>query len=276
MFSAWRRKWRSDIPACMKFRVCVGAVVASLLIALAAGDAFGIVIEHETDGISLKAPVDDPGWINVGVCNGWTAVYLGRGWVLTAAHVGASNIELNGDSYAADVRSRERVFNPDGTAADLMLFLIEPEPDLPALEIPTESPPIGAPIIMIGSGLGRGDKMSGRGRAGFEWKGPSIKRWGTSLVKEHLHDRSVGFTDAFTSQFSIARTAHESHAAHGDSGGAAFVYFGGRWQFAGIILAVDGYPGQPRRSAAYGNRTFYADLARYREFILGITEAVLD
>jgi len=243
------------------------------VLALAASRAVGLIVEREDDALNLEAPADDPGWANVGNCNTWTAVYLKRGWVLTAAHVGVSNIELDGTMHAADVRSRERVFNPDGTAADLMLFRIDPEPDLPPLEIAAESPPIGTPIVMVGSGLGRGEKTAVRGRVGFSWQGPSRKRWGTSLVYEYLPDQSIGFTDAFATRFSIAKTEHEAHAAHGDSGGAAFARLGGRWQLVGIILAVDSHPGQPARSGAYGNRTIFADLSRYRKFIQSVIDA---
>jgi hypothetical protein len=260
----------------IKFGFC--AVLASILavVALAVDRAVALVIEREADALNLEVPPDDPGWANVGSCNAWTAVYLGSGWVLTAAHVGVSNIDLGGTMYAADFGSRERVFNSDGTAADLLLFRIQPEPDLPSLEIAVESPPIGTQIVMIGSGLGRGEKTAGRGRVGFAWAAPSIKRWGTSLVHEYLHDQSVGFTDAFATRFSIARTAHEAHAAHGDSGGAAFARLDDRWQLVGTIMAVDAHPGQPARSAAYGNRTIIADLSRYRQFIRSIIDAPRD
>ena len=260
----------------MKFRF-FGVVALNLaLIVLSANVAVGLVIEHEEGALNSEVPVDDPGWDNVGVCNGWTAVYLGRGWVLTAAHVGVSNVNLEGTMYVADMNSRERVFNPDQTAADLILFRIDPEPDLPSLKISAESPPIGSPIVMIGSGLGRGEKTAGRGRVGFSWQAPSLKRWGTSTVHEYLHDQSVGNTDSFATRFSIAKTAHEAHAAHGDSGGASFAHLEGQWQLVGIILAVDSHFGQPARSAAYGNRTFIADLARYRQFIHSITNVLPD
>jgi hypothetical protein len=250
-----------------------GVIALNLvLVVFAASGVRGLVIESEEHALNTRAPSDDPGWANVGVCNGWTAVYLGRGWVLTAAHVGASKINLEGTIHKPDVQSRETVLNPDGTETDLMLFRIEPEPDLPAMIISKESPPIGSPIVMVGSGLGRGEKTSGGGRAGFSWKGPSIKRWGTSQLHSYWHDRSVGNTDAFATRFSIGKTEHEAHAAQGDSGGAAFAYLGGKWQLVGIILAVDGHPGQPARQAAYGNHTFIADLARYNEFIRSITD----
>ena len=126
---------------------------------------------------------------------------------------------------------------------------------------------------MVGSGLGRGEETTGQGRVGFFWQAPSVKRWGTSVVDEHLHDQSIGSTDAFATRFSISNTAHEAHAAHGDSGGAAFARLEDRWQLVGIILAVDHHDGQPDRSAVYGNRTMIADLARYNRFIQSITNA---
>ncbi len=260
----------------MKFR-SIGVVALSLALnVFVATGAVGLVIEREEETLNHQAPADDPGWANVGVCDRWTAVYLGRGWVLTAAHVGASNINLEGRMYKADVKSRERVFNPDGTAADLMLFRIDPEPDLPSVKISAEPPPIGSPIIMVGSGLGRGEKTTGEGRVGFSWQAPSVKRWGTSIVHEQLHDQSIGNTDTFTTRFSIARTVYEAHAAHGDSGGAAFAYLEDQWKLVGIILAVDNHIGQPDRSAVYGNRTMIADLARYSQFIQSVTGILAD
>jgi secreted trypsin-like serine protease len=129
---------------------------------------------------------------------------------------------------------------------------------------------------MVGNGLGRGEKTTGQGRVGFSWQAPSVKRWGTSMVHEYLHDQSIGNTDAFATRFSIAKTAHEAQAARGDSGGAAFAYLEDRWQLVGIILAVDNHTGQPDRSAVYGNRTMIADLARYKRFIQSVTDALSD
>jgi hypothetical protein len=257
----------------MKFGFC-GVIVLNLALnVFATNGAVGLVIENEAGTLNYQAPGDDPGWANVGECDRWTAVYLGRGWVLTAAHVGAANITLEGTTYTADIKSRERVRNPNGSGADLMLFRIDPAPDLPSVKIATESPPVGSSIVMVGRGLGRGEKTTGEGRVGFTWRPPSVKRWGTSMVHEYRHDQSVGNTDVFATRFSIANTVHEAHAAHGDSGGAAFAYLEDRWQLVGIILAVDNYARQPDRSAVYGNRTMIADLARYSQFIQNIMDA---
>jgi hypothetical protein len=119
----------------MKFSFC-GVVALSLALnVIAASGAVGLVIEREEETLNHRAPADDPGWANVGVCNRWTAVYLGRGWVLTAAHVGVSNITLEGTKYAADIKSRKRVLNPDETETDLMLFRIDPVPSLNSCRI---------------------------------------------------------------------------------------------------------------------------------------------
>jgi hypothetical protein len=255
----------------MKFGFCCAIVLSLALIVLVVSGAQGLVIERESGMLNQRAPADDPGWANVGVCKRWTAVYLGRGWVLTAAHVGVSNIELDGTMYEADKKSRERVLNSDGTEADLMLFRIDPVPELPSLEISAEPPPLGNSIVMVGSGMGRGESTTGQGRVGFSWQEPFVKRWGTSRVYEHLDYRSVGNTHAFATRFSIAKTEYEAQAALGDSGGAAFAYLEDRWQLVGIILAVDNHSGQPERSAVYGNRTMIADLARYSQFIRAVT-----
>jgi len=250
--------------------------LASTCVAFAAGGAAGLVIERDEDSSSTEAPSNDPGWANVGVCGSWTAVYLGRGWVLTAGHVGAANLDLQGVVYAADLKSIERIRNPDLTATDLLLFRVDPEPDLPALAIASESPSVGSPVVLVGNGFGRGERVNGTSRVGFRWGDPAKKRWGTGVIFEHLHDLSIGNTDTFTTRFSIAQTRHEAQAAQGDSGGAAFAHLDGRWQLAGIILAVDTHVGQPERTAAYGNRTFIADLARYRRSVQTITGLMLD
>jgi hypothetical protein len=101
------------------------------------------------------------------------------------------------------------------------------------------------------------------------------------MLHEYLYDLSVGNTDAFATRFSIAKTAHEAHAAHGDSGGAAFAYLEDRWQLVGIILAVDAHfadadTDESAQLAAYGDRTLIADLARYRQFIQGVTGVLPD
>src|SRR5580704_15894094 len=44
-------------------------------------------------------PADDPGFANVGIRGSGSGIYLGNGWVLTAAHVGAGWVWFNGVEY---------------------------------------------------------------------------------------------------------------------------------------------------------------------------------
>ena len=229
-----------------------------------------LILEIE-DGGNTEAPADDPGWANVGTCDRWTAVYLGRGWVLTARHVGPATLILEGVEYPVEQGSKRVVLNRDATAADLVLFRIASEPDLSAIHISKSPPAIGTPIVMVGAGFSQAGRVFEAGRAGYRWSKRTKKLWGTNNVFQHLQDQTVGNTDTFATRFSIAQTRFEANAARGDSGGAAFVHTGTRWELAGTILATSSYGNQTARTTLYGNNTYIADLSRYRDFIHRIT-----
>jgi hypothetical protein len=65
-------------------------------------------------------------------------------------------------------------------------------------------------------------------------------------------------------------TEFESQSVLNDSGGAMFFKEKGEWVLGGVILAVSGFRNQPEAAttAIYGNATFYADIATYREQIV--------
>jgi len=63
------------------------------------------------------------GWNYVGQVNGASGVYLGNGWVLTAAHVGMGNFILSGNTYEAVAGSSHSISNSNGTV-DVVLFQI--------------------------------------------------------------------------------------------------------------------------------------------------------
>jgi hypothetical protein len=240
------------------------------LISLPTSRSAALILEIE-DSRNTKAPADDPGWANVGICDRWTAVYLGRGWVLTARHVGPAGLILQGEEYAVEPRSKRVVVNSDATAADLVLFRITSEPDLATIPIAKSPPAIGSPIVMIGAGLSQAGRIFEAGRAGYRWSKRTKKLWGTNRVFGLLHDQTVGNTDTFLTLFSIAKTSFEANAARGDSGGAAFIHAGDRWELAGTILATGTTDKQTNGTTLYGNQTFIADLSRYRDFIHRVT-----
>ena len=97
-------------------------------------------------------------------------------------------------------------------------------------------------------------------------------RWGTNLVfaSAHRSERGRIVTRAFAMRFDPGDTRLEAQAAVGDSGGAAFIEREGRFELAGILIAVAGYPGQPPETALYGNLTTAADLSVYRRTLAAL------
>jgi len=68
------------------------------------------------------------------------------------------------------------------------------------------------------------------------------------------------------------QTPYEAQAVSGDSGGAMFYEGDDGWLLAGIIDAVELWPGQPggAATAVFGNLTYSVDLSAYRDQIQGI------
>jgi len=232
------------------------------------------VIVATGDGTeNTSAPADDPGWANVGQrTTGLTVIYIGNGWVLTADHVGAGSVILDGQTYAEVAGSEHRLVNPDTSQADLLLFQIQGFPPLPSLPIRASSPAPGTPVTMIGAGLDRGAPTSWMGIDGFLWGSGSAMRWGTNLVLNNGLTVSLNgnVTTCFNTDFTgpSGGTAYEAQGAVGDSGGAVF-YKGpqGGWGLAGVIVAIADYNGQPADTALYGDLTYAADLSSYRSQI---------
>lgn len=206
-----------------------------------------------------------PYWKNVGQIDRSTGVYLGAGYVLTAAHVGPGPFRLEDGSRYNAVRGSAQFFkNSDGTTADLCLFKIQYSnrdsvSKLPFIPLTTMPPKTGTQLLLLGAGAG------GRASASnaYAWTDDYTLRWGTNTI-EQIYSAPMA-TNSFSS-FGFAakfgRGVHECQAAPGDSGGAAFHYNprAKRWELAGIIVAVDSDFGR----AEYGNQTYIADPALFR------------
>ncbi len=208
-----------------------------------------------------------PFWRNIGVLNESTAVYIGRGHILTAAHVGPGRFYLaDGSSYAHIPGSERRFRNKNGSFADLCVFQVAYRPGdslarLPEVHLGPVCPAQGSFVLLIGAGSGN----SGGGRAklassaSFSWNDDFRLRWGLNRVAHHFsvpmktyRFRTPGYSTKFT-------PGHfHCQATPGDSGGAAFVYNRRtqRWELGGIILAIDSKHG----GAEFGNQTYIADL----------------
>jgi hypothetical protein len=221
-----------------------------------------------------RAPADDPGFANVGKRGITSAIYLGDGWVITARHSGVGEVGFDGGTSAAVPGSEVWLETPasGGKRADLVMFRIEPAPDLPRLALPLRPPPIGAPAVMVGFGGGPTEPIAWEGASGFAFGPPGVKRWGANSVGAQISDMpgpGDAVTRCFQLWFDADATPDESQAVHGDSGGAVFVRGpSGGWELAGVMVSVGVPFSQPTGTAVFGNLTNAADLSAYRKQIL--------
>jgi hypothetical protein len=286
--SGWR--WLRQV-------VSTTAMVASVLACVLASDARAVVIDTLTGTGNTSAPVDDPGWANVGVLGVGTGIYLGNNWVLTAAHVGGGSIVLNGGTYAMLAGSGTTLTNngaPGKSATtDLYMFqLASTPPGLPNITIASSTAVPSAAVTMIGSGRDRGaftqwsvntgttpwawtPVSSGGNFAGYQTIGSRSMRWGTNTVAASGIWVADGYGDVnmLATEFTYSGSpSNQAQAAYGDSGGGVFRKNGSVWELSGTILTVAGFSGQPDPGATpvYGNVTYAADLSFYQSQIVTI------
>jgi hypothetical protein len=246
-----------------------GLAPLAIALPLLAMPAAGLVIDGSDPSLSLRAPPQDPGWRNVGHRDGRSAVYLGGGWVLTAAHVGVGPVVFDGGSHAPVPGSAQTLHAPGqpGVKTDLLVFRVAPEPALPTLVLRRKPVRTGALLLLVGYGSGRGDEVSWQGGRGFAWRGgPVVRRWGTNHVldaKLALPGPGETLTRCFRTSFNRGGSLQEAQGTLGDSGGAVFMKGPRHWKLAGLILAVELRRRQPFEISLYGNRTTAADLSYY-------------
>lgn len=270
-------------------------------------EAPAVIIASGPGNTSAPAGPADPGWSHVAWSqNGASAVYLGGGWVITAAHVGAAPISFTGDPLSGPGPVYGVV---PGTAVtltnlsaplksaftDLVVFQINGDPGLPPLNISPSPAPALSQVTMIGTGRDRvlpqtvwdvdpstlpdwtwttpATNPGLPDLAGYAWDATRTKRWGTNNYKAAAGFEFDGFADVMGFRTTFNNNLllpNEAQGATGDSGSAVFYNNGGSWELSGITLAIARYSGQPGDTAVYGNDTFMADLSFYRGQILAI------
>ncbi len=250
-------------------------LVIALSLLLTSPAAALIIDASDEEGFE-RPPKDDPGWAYVGQRGSTSAVYLGNSWVLGVRHGGPGDVVLDGVTYAVVPKSMVQLVKPGAkdTKADLILFRVDPAPDLPELPLREEPLHFGTHVTFIALGQGRGEAIEPQGVAGFRWKSPAIKRWGTNRVYAGGIDVTVAnttwITRCFQTDFSPHGTPHETQAAVGDSGGAVFAKGLRGWELAGLLVSIAGGAEQEPKTALYGNATNAADLRYYRPQILKV------
>jgi len=260
--------------------------------------AHAVVINTATGNGNTNAPVDDPGWANVGYINGASGIYLGAGWVLTAAHVGTGNISFSGISYSPLAGTAVVLTNSDvgrTTNTDLLMFQLAGTPaGLGPLTLASSAPTLGTGVTMIGAGRDRGSFVqwnvdtaadpwtwtqvsSGGNFAGYRTTTNSAMRWGTNTVSatDFWVNATNGVPDvkSFATTFNaLSLDDNEAQAVLGDSGGAVFTKKESAWELSGVMFTVAGFEAQPSAATnpVFGNTTFSADLSYYAPQIMSI------
>ena len=186
------------------------------------------------------------GWNYVGTVgtNNASGTYLGNGWVLTAAHVGAGTFTLNGVGYTVVANSAQEL-----GVADLTLFKIASPPALPNLTLSSSDPSAYNTATQTG---GSGVAMIGYGDGGSR----TIETWGYNTVTNVNQSITPENTSYVSNDFLTATTTSDklSNSAQvlvGDSGGGDFIFNSvtGRWELAGINEVTGNYENDP----TYGN-----------------------
>lgn len=244
--------------------------------------ANAVVISGEDGRVNTRGPGGGLPWSHVGTRDAYSAVYLGNRWVLTAAHVGAFPVRFAGREYRPLPGSPQRILNRDGSPSDLVAFRVEGPPPLPLMPLAGRSPAPGQRAWLVGQGHDRGRPTtwtdSDRNtHTGFEGTATRSMRWGTNQIETAASDVSMNGieTRALMTTFSPpgdpSATRFEAQVAVGDSGGALFVFQRGHFSLAGILILRSQEPGQPHALTLFGNRTFAADIAHYREQLIALT-----
>jgi hypothetical protein len=263
-----------------------------------AQSASAVVINTESGNGNTNAPANDPGWANIGILGGGTGIYLGDGWVLTATHVGAGAITLQGIAYNPLPGSTVQLTNstPGKTSlTDLIVFQLSSTPaGLGSLTLASSAPTLNAPVVMIGAGRDRDaltqwtidqsttpwtwtEVSSGGNAAGYQTLESRAMRWGTNTISFadlwYAESPSGPDVKSFATTFNAdGLDNNEAQASLGDSGGAVFTHNGSSWELHGVMFDVQGFSGQPspETTAIFGNDTLSADLSYYAPQIMSI------
>ncbi len=251
---------------------------------------------------NTTAPSGQPYFSNIGTLNGASAIYLGGGWVATAAHVAGSlpaSVKFGGVSYNTSAGTYHRLGNPTGSGlfvlTDLAVFQLSSSPSLPTVPIATATPGVGTDLMMIGAGRQQAaaptywqvTAVAGPNNdiwteatppgqpynaAGFKTTATNIVRWGANDTDATGITVNYGMGDvySYTTSFDTGAMTHEAQAVVGDSGGGVFHQVAGAWELSGMMVTIGTYDNQPGYTAVIGNETYMLDLTYYRNEILAV------
>lgn len=204
---------------------------------------------------------------------GWADTVNGpRAFALSAMHINpASFMDINGLTYSV---SRQSILGTDVA----LLTLTQSNnlmPILPVVNLSAATPAVNTPVIMAGFGRDRvqdaatnafgSDAVPVTDGTGYTTTGSTLLRWGTNRV---AGTQTLGTMETVYTIFSQPNpgswlSTSEAQAVLGDSGGGLFAFDG---TLLGIVSAISGTD-PTRTEAAFGQGTFFADIATYKDDI---------
>ncbi len=213
-----------------------------------------------------------------------SGVYLGDGWVLTAAHVvdeaTSLSFEIGGATYEAEAWAYHADWNPADIVSGADIALVKLAGDA--------APPITGATLYTGSeedllgavGVSVGYGVTGTGATGYDPASSTEKRAGTNTI-DLVHSDDVLISDLdsgwwpHNSTGSSSVTDLEYLIAPGDSGGGLFVYDQvlDDWVLAGVNSFGYGVDGVA--DSDFGDLSGQISVAYYEDWILDILAAGL-
>jgi hypothetical protein len=199
-----------------------------------------------------------------------SAVHLGDGWILTAAHVGLGSVRIGDEDFPPIPGSQVDFAGTSHRLPDLALFRVSGSPAGPRVRIASAPPRSGERVVLMGAGGVRGQRFTWRGLSGFGRAPSRGLQWGENRVAKAAHRLALGrySTDAFAVEFDdFFRLPEEAIAVEGDSGGPVFRIGERGAELLGILVATSRAEAQPSGSVMFGALSFAADLSQYRDQI---------
>lgn len=209
-----------------------------------------------------------------------SAVYLGNGFVITAAHTfDPTAVVIDGANYTRDTSFAPISFSP----IDLRLYRLLTSPPLGLLPcISKNETDTTKTCVMIGWGKGKGaviNEVGAMGNKGWQWGGTlgddvsKDKRWGTNTSNGSAEtvSYSVGAGNysytGISVFFNSSGGANEATGTLGDSGGGMFVNFNGTWKLAGTAGAVYTSGNYANGASLYSPSASKTVFVRFREIV---------
>lgn len=249
------------------------------LVLLAAGPLPAMFVDTGDPNRQDGPPETDSGWHLVGTYEQGGAVYLGKGWFLTAGQLGdgGTTVRFQGEEIAIDPDSWTPLLHSLELSVDALMFRAAAPESLPeqGAVILDRELALNDPLILIGPGRDVGEVVQVENEQRFYQDDSSRMKWGRNLVS------AVGDTHdgkGFRSRVFDTSLAHgEAQALEGDLGGGVFVRESesGTIHLAGIIIQAilreDGRGTYAFKVASTdsldSSRTRSVDLFHYRDQI---------